>query len=150
MPAIFSVTTDTFLVFSSNAFAILGLRSLYFLLAGAVDKFRYLKPGLAALLIFAGLKTLLADILPIPIALSLAIIVAILAVADRGVRGRRPPRPAQRCRGPRGSGAGWKAHLARVEREQRRRIDGPAGAQVRDQAVPQAGRAIIGQLERSH
>ena len=54
VPAIFSVTTDTFLVFSSNAFAILGLRSLYFLLAGAVDKFRYLKPGLAALLIFAG------------------------------------------------------------------------------------------------
>jgi len=81
VPAIFSVTTDTFLVFSSNAFAILGLRSLYFLLAGAVDKFRYLKPGLAALLIFAGLKILLADIMPIPIAISLAIIVGILAVA---------------------------------------------------------------------
>jgi tellurite resistance protein TerC len=81
VPAIFSVTTDTFLVFSSNAFAILGLRSLYFLLAGAVDKFRYLKPGLAALLIFAGLKILLADILPIPIPLSLGIIVAILTVA---------------------------------------------------------------------
>jgi tellurite resistance protein TerC len=81
VPAIFSVTTDTFLVFSSNAFAILGLRSLYFLLAGAVDKFRYLKPGLAALLIFAGLKILLADIVPIPIPLSLAIIVAILVVA---------------------------------------------------------------------
>ena len=64
VPAIFSVTTDTFLVFSSNAFAILGLRSLYFLLAGAVDKFRYLKPGLSALLIFAGLKILLADIFP--------------------------------------------------------------------------------------
>ena len=81
VPAIFSVTTDTFLVFSSNAFAILGLRSLYFLLAGAVDKFRYLRPGLAALLIFAGLKILLADIVPIPIPLSLAIIVAILAIA---------------------------------------------------------------------
>jgi tellurite resistance protein TerC len=81
VPAIFSVTTDTFLVFSSNAFAILGLRSLYFLLAGAVDKFRYLKPGLAALLIFAGLKILLADIVPIPIPLSLAIIIAILATA---------------------------------------------------------------------
>jgi tellurite resistance protein TerC len=81
VPAIFSVTTDTFLVFSSNAFAILGLRSLYFLLAGAVDKFRYLKPGLAALLIFAGLKILLADLIPIPIPLSLAIIVGILATA---------------------------------------------------------------------
>jgi tellurite resistance protein TerC len=81
VPAIFSVTTDTFLVFSSNAFAILGLRSLYFLLAGAVDKFRYLKPGLSALLVFAGLKILLSDVLPIPIPVSLAIIIGILAVA---------------------------------------------------------------------
>ena len=81
VPAIFSVTTDTFIVFSSNAFAILGLRSLYFLLAGAVDKFRYLKPGLSALLIFAGIKILLGDIVPIPIPLSLAIIVTILAIA---------------------------------------------------------------------
>jgi tellurite resistance protein TerC len=81
VPAIFSVTTDTFLVFSSNAFAILGLRSLYFLLAGAVDRFRYLRPGLAALLIFAGLKILLADIVPIPIPLSLAVIVGILGTA---------------------------------------------------------------------
>ena len=56
VPAIFSVTTDAFLVLSSNAFAILGLRSLYFLLAGAVERFRYLRPGLSALLIFAGLK----------------------------------------------------------------------------------------------
>jgi tellurite resistance protein TerC len=96
VPAIFSVTTDPFLVFSSNAFAILGLRSLYFLLAGAVDRFRYLKPGLAALLIFAGAKILLAEIahVHIPIPLSLAIIVGILAaaiggslVADRLARG---------------------------------------------------------------
>ena len=96
VPAIFSVTTDTFLIFSSNAFAILGLRSLYFLLAGAVDKFRYLKPGLAALLVFAGLKILLANILPIPIPLSLAVIVTILTtaigaslVADRRDRRRQ-------------------------------------------------------------
>ncbi len=96
VPAIFSVTTDTFLIFSSNAFAILGLRALYFLLAGAVGKFRYLKPGLAALLVFAGLKILLADILPIPIPLSLAVIVTILAtaigvslVADRRDRRRQ-------------------------------------------------------------
>ncbi len=81
VPAILSVTTDTFLIFSSNAFAILGLRSLYFLLAGAVDKFRYLKPGLSALLIFAGAKILLADIVPIPISVSLVIIVSILATA---------------------------------------------------------------------
>ncbi len=81
VPAVFSVTTDTFLVLSSNAFAILGLRSLYFLLAGAVDRFRYLKPGLAALLVFAGLKILLAEIIPIPVPLSLVIIVGILAIA---------------------------------------------------------------------
>jgi tellurite resistance protein TerC len=86
VPAIFSVTTDPFLVFSSNAFAILGLRSLYFLLAGMVDKFRYLKPGLSALLIFAGMKILLAEIahIHIPIPLSLAIIVGILVVAIGG------------------------------------------------------------------
>jgi tellurite resistance protein TerC len=84
VPAIFSVTTDPFLVFSSNAFAILGLRSLYFLLAGAVDKFRYLKPGLAALLIFAGIKILVAEWFEIPIPLSLAIIVGILVVAIGG------------------------------------------------------------------
>jgi len=81
VPAIFSVTTDAFLVFSSNAFAILGLRSLYFLLAGAVDRFRYLKPGLAALLIFAGIKILISDVVHLPIALSLAIIVGILGTA---------------------------------------------------------------------
>lgn len=84
VPAIFSVTTDPFLVFSSNAFAILGLRSLYFLLAGAVDKFRYLKPGLAALLIFAGIKILIADIVKIPIPVALGIIVGILVVAIGG------------------------------------------------------------------
>jgi tellurite resistance protein TerC len=84
VPAIFSVTTDAFLVFSSNAFAILGLRALYFLLAGAVDRFRYLKPGLAALLVFAGLKILLADLLPIPMPVSLVVIVAILAAAVGG------------------------------------------------------------------
>jgi tellurite resistance protein TerC len=120
VPAIFSVTTDTFLVFSSNAFAILGLRSLYFLLAGAVDKFRYLKPGLSALLIFAGLKILLADIVPIPIPLSLAIIIAILAtaigaslIADRrDIRrrrtdaGARPPRSISTTSAARPAGSG--------------------------------------------
>jgi tellurite resistance protein TerC len=84
VPAIFSVTTDPFLVLSSNAFAILGLRSLYFLLAGAIDRFRYLKAGLAALLLFAGVKILLADLVPIAIPVSLAIIVAILVVSVGG------------------------------------------------------------------
>jgi tellurite resistance protein TerC len=81
IPAIFAVTTDPFIVFTSNVFAILGLRSLYFLLAGLIDRFLYLKQGLAALLVFAGLKILLADIWPIPVPVALGMIVAILGVS---------------------------------------------------------------------
>ena len=82
IPAVFAVTTDPFVVFSSNLFAILGLRSMYFLLAGLLDRFVYLKVGLAALLTFAGVKILvgLVDI-EIPIVLSLAVIVAILGTS---------------------------------------------------------------------
>jgi tellurite resistance protein TerC len=82
IPAVFSVTTDPYLVFASNIFAILGLRSLYFLLAGLLDRFVYLKPGLAALLVFAGAKILLGAVhVEVPIALSLGVIVAILGTA---------------------------------------------------------------------
>ena len=81
IPAIFAVTDDAFIVFASNAFAILGLRSLYFLLAGMLDRFTYLKAGLAALLVFAGVKILLTDIYKMPVWLSLAIIVGIIAVS---------------------------------------------------------------------
>jgi tellurite resistance protein TerC len=82
IPAVFSVTTDPYLVFASNIFAILGLRSLYFLLAGLLDRFVYLKTGLAALLVFAGVKILLGAIhVEIPIAVSLGVIVAILGSA---------------------------------------------------------------------
>ncbi len=81
IPAIFAVTTDPFVVFTSNAFAILGLRSLYFLLAEAAARFRYLKVGLALILVFVGAKLLAADILKIPSLVSLAIVVSILVVA---------------------------------------------------------------------
>jgi tellurite resistance protein TerC len=81
IPAVFAVTTDPFIVFSSNLFAILGLRALYFLLAGLLDRFVYLKLGLAALLVFAGAKILVSDVYKIPIALSLGVIVAILGLA---------------------------------------------------------------------
>ena len=81
IPAIFAVTTDPFIVFTSNVFAILGLRSLYFLLAGLIDRFVYLKQGLAALLVFAGIKILLADLWPIPVPVALAVIVGILGVS---------------------------------------------------------------------
>jgi tellurite resistance protein TerC len=81
IPAIFAITTDPFIVFSSNAFAILGLRSLYFLLAGLIGRFVYLKQGLAALLLFAGAKILISEFWKMPVALSLAVIVGILTVS---------------------------------------------------------------------
>jgi tellurite resistance protein TerC len=80
IPAIFAVTRDPFIVFTSNIFAILGLRAMYFLLAGGMRKLRYLHHGLAVILAFVGLKMLLADVLKIPIVLSLAIIASILAL----------------------------------------------------------------------
>jgi tellurite resistance protein TerC len=81
IPAIFAITLDPFIVFTSNVFAILGLRSLYFLLAGAVTRFRYLHYALAAILVLVGVKMLLADVYHLPIALSLGLIAAFLAVA---------------------------------------------------------------------
>lgn len=81
IPAIFSVTTDSFIVMTSNIFAILGLRALYFLLAGLADKFHLLKYGLAAILCFIGAKMLLVSFVKIPIGVSLSVIVGILGVA---------------------------------------------------------------------
>ncbi|MGI8657243.1 MAG: TerC family protein [Candidatus Limnocylindria bacterium] len=81
VPAILAITTDTFIVFTSNAFAIMGLRSLYFLLAGLIDRFEYLKFGLAALLAFAGVKMLLTDVVHLDVWVSLGIIVAILVTS---------------------------------------------------------------------
>ena len=81
IPAIFAITTDPFIVFSSNVFALLGLRSLYFLLAGLLPRFAYLKAGLAALLVFAGVKIMLSDLWKMPVPLTLAVIVGILGVS---------------------------------------------------------------------
>ena len=78
VPAILAITTDTFIVFTSNAFAILGLRSLYFALAGIINVFRYLHFGLAAILIFIGLKMVLADVYKLPIEVALISVVGIL------------------------------------------------------------------------
>ncbi len=78
IPAIFAITLDPFIVYTSNVFAILGLRSLYFLLAGSVQRFAYLKYGIAAILIFVGIKMLLANIYHLPIALSLGVIALLL------------------------------------------------------------------------
>ncbi|OIQ77404.1 inner membrane protein alx [mine drainage metagenome] len=79
IPAIFAITTDPFIVFSSNIFAILGLRALYFLLADMADRFHLLKYGLALVLVFVGAKMLMAELFRIPIALTLGIVATILA-----------------------------------------------------------------------
>ena len=95
IPAIFAVTTDPFIVYTSNIFAILGLRALYFLLAGVMDKFHYLKVGLALVLCFVGIKMLIMDFYKVPIAASLAAVATLLAgsVAASLLRPRPEPLP---------------------------------------------------------
>jgi tellurite resistance protein TerC len=91
IPAIFAVTQDPFIVYTSNVFAILGLRSLYFVFASVVNKFYYLKLGLSAILAFVGVKMVLVDVYKIPITLSLSVIALILVIAmiASWVRARR-------------------------------------------------------------
>lgn len=78
VPAVLAVTTDTLIVYTSNIFAILGLRNMFFLLAGIIPKFRYLKVGLGVVLAFVGLKLALSEFLHIPIGLSLAVVGGVL------------------------------------------------------------------------
>jgi tellurite resistance protein TerC len=98
IPAIFAITTDPFIVYTSNVFAILGLRSLYFLLGGVMEKFEYLKLGLAGILVFVGGKMALVDVYKIPSAVSLAVIssILLLAIAASLFRARRRTAMAQR------------------------------------------------------
>ena len=81
IPAIFAITRDPFLVYSSNVFAILGLRALFFVLAGMMDKFAYLKPGVALILILVGLKMTLSPWIHVPTLVSLTAVVLILTAA---------------------------------------------------------------------
>ncbi len=78
IPAIFAITRDPFIVYSSNVFAILGLRALYFVLAGAIDQFVYLKPAVATILVFVGLKMVGSAWLHVPTVVSLAVILGLL------------------------------------------------------------------------
>ena len=80
IPAVLAITRDPFIAYTSNICAILGLRSLYFLLAGLMDRFIYLRTGLALVLAFVGIKMIIADYLPLPRVLSLAIIALILGI----------------------------------------------------------------------
>lgn len=81
IPAILAISQDAYIVFTSNVFAILGLRSLYFALAGLVHSFRYLHYGLSAILVFVGTKMLLTDVYKIPIAVSLGVIASLLTIS---------------------------------------------------------------------
>ena len=81
IPAIFAVTQDSFLVYSSNVFAILGLRALYFLLAGVIHRFHFLKLGLSAVLVFVGVKMLIADFYKVPLAVSLLAVAGMLGAS---------------------------------------------------------------------
>jgi tellurite resistance protein TerC len=94
IPAIFAITTDPFIVLTSNVFAILGLRAMYFLLADMADRFSLLKYGLALVLVFVGSKMLLLDVIKIPVVVSLAVIALIVttAVVLSLRKNRRTPR----------------------------------------------------------
>jgi len=111
IPAIFAVTTDTFVVFTSNVFALLGLRALYFLLAGAVGRLRYLRPALSIILAAAAAKLLLSDVYTLPVWVSPAFIVSVLAVAaglslwDARARPAAGPRPGPAAAGTRPAAA---------------------------------------------
>lgn len=97
IPAVLAITRNTFLAYSSNVFAVLGLRALYFALAAILPRFRFLRQGIAAILLFVGTKMVLSEQFPIPTLVSLAIICGILAcaiLASLFVRGRTPDQPA--------------------------------------------------------
>src|SRR5690554_6102244 len=81
IPAIFAITQDLFIVYTSNIFAILGLRALYFVLAGIIHKFHYLKLGLSVVLVFVGAKMLASEVYPIPIGLSLGVVAAVIGAS---------------------------------------------------------------------
>jgi len=100
IPAIFAVTRDPFIVFTSNIFAILGLRAMFFVLAGIMDRFHYLRTALALVLAFVGTKMLLAHVYPIPISVSLGVIGIVLASAAAAswLRARQLVGPGSRPR----------------------------------------------------
>jgi tellurite resistance protein TerC len=104
IPAIFAITRDTFIVYAANAFSLLGLAALYFVLAGMIERFRYLNLGLAAVLVFVGAKMLLADFYVIPVYASLAVILLTLGAAVLG--SLLHPRPPSQAGRPAGSHEG--------------------------------------------
>ncbi|MGH9079670.1 MAG: TerC/Alx family metal homeostasis membrane protein [Acidimicrobiales bacterium] len=96
IPAIFGITTDVFIIFMSNAFAVLGLRALYFVFADSMHRFRYLRYGLAVLLGFIGIRMLMADVVTISVPVSLATIVLIISTSVAASLWARPGRAVAR------------------------------------------------------
>lgn len=94
VPAVLSVTRDPFIVYTSNIFAMLGLRTLYFVLAGVIERFRYIRVGLAAILVFFGVRLVLSDVITFPNHISLAVIAAALTLSIAASLKWTPPRPA--------------------------------------------------------
>jgi len=101
IPAVFGVTHDPFVVYTSNVFALMGLRSLYFVIAGALSKLRYLRTGLSAILVFMGTKMLLGHFYKLPVWLSLIVIclIAIVSIVA-SLRGQPGPKVERRCCSP--------------------------------------------------
>ena len=103
IPAVFAITQDEFIIYTSNICAILGLRSLYFVLAHVIDRFIYLKTGLALVLGFVGLKMIVADIFHVPNWASLAVIISVLTItiilSMRATRGQKPKKIAEAAAG---------------------------------------------------
>ena len=137
IPAIFAVTKDPFLVYTSNVMAILGLRSMYFLLAGVVHRFVYLKTGLAMVLVFVGAKMMLADVFHVPVLASLAVIATLIggSIAASLLRARKDDDDE----GP-GSGGGPGVDAGGVERSGQTAAPAaeegaPAGAASADRAA---------------
>jgi tellurite resistance protein TerC len=102
IPAIFAVTSDPFIVYTSNIFAILGLRSLFFVLAGVIGRFHLLKPAMALVLAFVGVKMLVADLYEIPIGASLGVVASLVALGVVGslLLPRRVAGPSERVTAP--------------------------------------------------
>jgi len=103
IPAVFAITRDPFIVYTSNIFAILGLRALYFALAGVMGRFHYLRVGLALVLAFVGAKMMLTDLYKIPIVASLAVVAALLAGSVVASLFRAPTEPPLPVHPPHGT-----------------------------------------------
>jgi tellurite resistance protein TerC len=143
---VFGVTRDLFVVFTSNAFAVLGLRALYFLLAGSADRFVYLKPGIALLLVFIGVKMLLYDVVHMPLWVSLAVITAVAGGAigasvwrDRRMRRLRAREPYAADEESRCAGDGARMEAGQLVRRPARKASEGGSCAVKNEPSWQPG-----------